>query len=242
MALAFTCQQSSFVTTNATSYALGTYTPGARSLLVVFAVHSGTQSAAPTVSGHGLTWSVLTLSAQTLSTTHWIDVYVADSGASPSSAAFTISGFGASQTGAALIEYEITGWDTSKTALQAIVQNPTNTGTGTSGTVTLAAASRSDNRPLACFFHLANQATTPRTNWTEDTTPAASDGNYNTPATGCEAQHRDDAFETTASASWSTSSAWRGVALEILAAETWVPEIRNLSQPSTHYRPDIVPV
>lgn len=212
-----TYRASLYSTTNATSYATSTtYTPAANSLLVAFVAVSATSPVVPpTIAGHGLTWSAVTLTDHALSTTHRIDVYVALAGASPSSAAFTVSGYSGNQTGAVLIEFEITGHDLSVTALNNIIQSPTATGSGTTGTVTLASAAVSTNRPLSFFVHLANEATTPRTNWTET---ASADGNYNNPATGGEAQFRSDAFETTSTATWLTSSSWLGVALEIKGA------------------------
>lgn len=199
MALAFNYRASVYSTTAATSYATtGTYTPAAGSLLVAFVI--STLGATPldpsTFTGHGVTWTMLTLSARLLSTTHSISVWVALAGASPSSAAAT-AGYGAvSQTGAAIIEFEITGANVSGSAAAAIVQNPTNTGTATSGSVTLASAADAINRALSFWCHLANEATTPRANWTET---ASADGNFNVPATGAEGQFRSDAFETTAS-------------------------------------------
>jgi hypothetical protein len=219
MALGFNFRASVFSTTAAASYATtGTYTPATGTLLVACVVGAGDNNdpnhATTPFTGHGVSWTKLTLAANDISTTHAISIWVADSGASPTSAACTAQ-WTTNRTGAAIIEYEITGADLTAGAVAAIVQNPTNTGTGLSGTLSLSAASASANRLLAFFAHLANQGTTPRTDWTE---PVGSDGNFNNPATGVEGQYRDDAFETTASASWATSSAWRGVALEIAAS------------------------
>jgi hypothetical protein len=212
-----------FSTTNTTSYATGTtYTPAANSLLVACVATSATSGvvAPPTVTGHGVSWSAVPLAANTLSTTHRIDVYIANAGASPTSAAFTVSGFSSNRTGAAIVEYEVTGVSFSAGLAATIVQQPTNTSTGTTGTVTLAAASDIRNLPISFFLHLANETSTGRTNWVVATGAV---GNYNTPATGAIGQYRNDAFETTASATWSTSSAWRGVALEV-AAQSGIQE------------------
>ncbi len=216
MGLAVTYRQSIYSTSAASSYATtGTYTPAANSLLVAFEVNSlaSTPLEPTTFTGHGVTWTKLTLGSRLLSTTHSISVWVASAGASPSSAAATAGFNGVSQTGAAVVEFEVTGWGGASPSA-AIIQNPTNTGTGTAGTVTLSAAGESRNRPLSFFVHLANEVTNPRANWTET---AGADGNFNTPATGAEGQFRSDAFETTATATWTTSSAWIGAALEIKA-------------------------
>jgi hypothetical protein len=212
-----TFRASVFSTTSAASYAASpSYTPAAGSLLVAFVESSLASSPInPTsVTGHGVTFSSLSI-AGALSTTHRVSVWVADSGAAPTAVATTASFGSTNQSGCSIIEYEITGVDLSGGAVAAIVQSPVNTGTGTTGTVTLSAAGNSENIELAAFVHLANEGTTPRTNWTE---PVGSDGNFNAPATGVEAQYRTDTFETTVSATWATSSAWLGVALEIKAA------------------------
>lgn len=209
-----TYRASVYSTSAAASYATtGTYTPNVNSLIVVFEVNSlASNPLEPTsVTGHGVSFSKLTLSARLLSTTHSLSAWVANAGATPSSAAVTASFNAVNQTGCALIEFEVTNWS-GASAVAAVIQNPTNNGSATSGSVTLSAASKSTNRPLAFFVHLANEATTPRVNWTET---AGADGNFNNPATGAAGQFRNDAFETTASATWTGNVAWRGVALEI---------------------------
>jgi hypothetical protein len=199
----------------ASSYAPPTaWTPAARSLIVAFVENSLAASPIdPTsVTGHGVSFTKLTLGTSTLGTTHKISVWVANSGTSPTSDATTVDFGGVAQTGCAIIEFEVPGVNLDG---DVILQNPTASGTGTSGSITLAPASNSENTQLAFFVHQANEGTTPRTNWTE---PTGADGNFSSPATGAAAQYRTDTFETTASASWTTSSAWIGVVLELEAA------------------------
>lgn len=145
MALAFTRRASLYSTTAAASYATtGTYTPAANSLLVAFVVGAGTTddpNHGTPFTGHGVSWSKLTLSANALSTTHALSVWVADAGSSPTSAACTAQ-WTSNRTGCAIIEFEITGAELGGGAAAAIIQNPTNTGTGTSGSFSLAAADR----------------------------------------------------------------------------------------------------
>jgi hypothetical protein len=210
MAVGFNYRASIYDTVGGTSFATtSTYTPASNSLLIA-CIQFSNQATPTSVTGHGVTWTRLSFT-RTLDVTHQLEVYVADSGASPTSAAVTIN-FSLSRNGCSITEYEVTGVDLSGGVAAAIVQNPTNNGSGTSGSVTLASAGAAANRPIAFFVHLANEATTPRTNWTE---PAGSDGSYFNPSTGAEVQYRSDTFETTASASWSSSSLWRGVALEL---------------------------
>ncbi|MCI0561724.1 MAG: hypothetical protein MN733_24810, partial [Nitrososphaera sp.] len=69
-----------------------------------------------------------------------------------------------------------------------------------------------DNRSFLWLVHEANEATVPRVNWTE-----IHDVNHLSPITGAESQWRSDAFETTASGSWSTGVKFGAIAFEIKA-------------------------
>lgn len=230
---------SRYDTAAATSYATtGTYSPAANALLICLVVGCLASSpndpdhATSPFTGHGVSWTKLSLSANTLGGTHALSVWVANAGASPSSAACTAQ-WTSNRTGCALIEFEVNGADLSGGASAAIVQKPTTTGTGTgTGDQSLSAAGQAQNRPLAFFVHLANEATTPRANWTETT---GADGNFNNPATGVEGSYRSDAFETTYSATWTTSSAWRAVALEIKAAAVSGTSSPNLPKPTASF-------
>ena len=92
-----------------------------------------------------------------------------------------------------------------------VVKSTPNTA-GTSVTISLAAAGSADNRPFLAVAHAANEATTPRASWTEigDTQDIA-------PNRGTETQWRSDTFETTASATWTTSERYGAMAFEIKA-------------------------
>lgn len=217
MALAFTWKSSIYSSSNATSYtAAPTWTPGANTLLVAFV---GNQLAAtpldPTsVTGHGLMYTKVDSLANS---THRLGVWVAHAGASPTSTACVASWGAVTQSGGDIIEFEVTGWESTGTALAAIVQAPTNSGTGTSGTVALAAAGFSANRPMAGFVHLAAEVHAPRTNWST-LTLNQNRGSHGSPNAATSGQYRSDAFETTASASWTSSVAWLGIAIEIKEA------------------------
>ena len=219
MAIGITYKSRVASTTGATSYTCSpTWTPAAQSLAIAFVVTclAATPLDPTTVTGHGVSYSKLTLSARTLSTTHAVSIWVAKMGASPTSVA-CVASYGATQTGGLIIEFEVTGHDNSGTELAAIIQNPTDTGTATSGSVTLAGASGADNRPMSFWLHLTNEVTNPKSSpaWTET---SGADGNFTNPPTGGEAQFITSQFDTAPTASWSTSSLWRGVAIEIKAA------------------------
>jgi hypothetical protein len=120
-------------------------------------------------------------------------------------------------TGAQVAIFEITGADMTGTAAQAIVTEAVSTtSTSTTPSITYAAASASDNRPLFACFNNASAATE-RSNWTE-----LYDGTYSTPATALQVQIRLDAFETTGS-STITSGLWQCVGVEIKAPLTGSP-------------------
>ena len=63
---------------------------------------------------------------------------------------------------------------------------------------------------IAAFFHAANEAIAHQPDWTELDDLAGSG-----PVRGVDSQYRGDAFETVASASWTTSSVWLGIAAEL---------------------------
>ena len=172
--------------------------------------------------GYGVAWTRLPLSANLISAIHRVDIYVADSGSSPTSAPFTVSGYGSNQTGAGLIEFEVFNAHLLGGVLSAIVQHPTATGgpAGSGGSVTLAPAVGSRHRALSFFVHLENEPTSGRSLWIVET---GATGSHSTPVTGYIGQYRLDLFETTASADWDTDSLWRGVALEIAWSDHPIP-------------------
>lgn len=210
-------------TTNSSPYTLSpTWQPVPNSLLLVFVVNSATTPQTPTgVTGHGLTYTNIPLSASALSTTHHVSLWAANSGSSPSTTAVSVATTG-SPTGCAAIEYEVTGIDPTELASLATqaANSPifaainVNNGTGTSGSVMIPLAALTVNEVayVSFFAHLANEATTARSSpaWTE-----GGDGNYNTPATGAEAQFYTAGLDTTASATWTSNVAWRGAVVAL---------------------------
>lgn len=217
-----TYKASNYVTTAGPTFtAAPTWTPAANSLLVALVVGCSASPTDPTgVTGHGQTYSKVVLPTATLSTTHIMSVWVANAGASPTSVA-EVASFGGTPTGNAIICFEITGWEDSEQAINAFGTN-IDTGTaatGTTGTVNLSLRPdvTSEHVNLSFWLHLANEATNPRTNWTET---VGADGNFNNPATGAEAQFRTDVFELTNTATWTTSINWRGLGLVVRGTST----------------------
>lgn len=219
MAITVTYKSSVYQTTNtaASLVAAPTWTPAANSLLIAFVCT--TYSVSPTdptgVTGHGITYSALTLGTSTLSTTHKLSVWVGKAGASPSSVACTAATTTTNGTGGSLIEFEATGVDVSGTALQAIVASTaTNTGTSTAQTVTLAAAGNSNNRGMIFCAQLSNTLHTSTGTWT---LTAGAAGSFNTPATGSAGMFANASF-LTAGAMTGANVNWRMVGIELKAA------------------------
>jgi hypothetical protein len=221
MAITATDLTSGSDTTLATSYVTASITPTAnRLVLLTTAASKATTPSQPTVSGAGLTWvfvSGFVFDTETTVTVNMerIDVFRALS-ASPGSGAVTIN-YGSNQTGCLWSIVEFDGIDTSGSNGANAVAQPTQTAPdpipATQGSLTLAAAGNSNNRPFSAWAHETQEATNPRSGWTE-----IHDALMGSPANGLETQWRGDAFETTASASWATPSTFGGVALELVAA------------------------
>jgi hypothetical protein len=200
------------------AYTNTSWTPPTSDLICVFvnSERSGAGTAnQPTISGNSLTWTAI--ATATLGTNNGGSrVTLFGANASGSTAGTTTIDFASqTQTHCEASFFKATGVDLLGGVAAAFVQSPTNTGTATSGSVTLAASGNANNRPIAGFYHEANEAVTPRANWTELDDLADSG-----PGANLETQQRTDAFETTASATWTTSAKWIGVAAELKASNS----------------------
>lgn len=217
MAIDITHHTSSGDETDATSYVTAAFTPVANALLIA-CYEASRDSAPPTlpsVSGHG-TWILLATNTYDTSDaprgTLWI--FGLSTGGSPSSGAVTFSHAGATHLQAGWSLYSITGSDVLNVGVAGcIIQTANTAGTGTSGSITLSAASASSNRPFSAFVHVqpGSESTTPRANWTEIGDVVVAN------VRNLETQWRSDTFETTASGSWSTSQEYGGIAFEVKA-------------------------
>ena len=232
MAIGATVLTSAYDASDASSYATASVSPAADSLLLVlsFSSHGTLVPPAVSLSGLSLTWNEGSTDAAYGASTpvrrlhySWAAV-----GGSPGSGALTLTLTGNTPaTACGWTVIEITGADNTAPIVQAVKSPATDGGdsAATSGSITLASAGHADNRPFAIFGVRANEAHTPRANWTElSDTPGAS------PSTGLSTQWRSDAFETTASASWSSSARWGGIALEVKASVGGPPQNVNVGQ------------
>lgn len=216
MAIVFTNRASQFVTTNATSYVSSTsFTPTAGNLMILCGYWSSTDTAeaqATSCSGNGVTYSQH-------ATTQFVSgvcsgaVWAGIVPASPTLGSVTISGWATARTGIGFQIWEISGADVSGTALNAIAQVFTNSGTATSGSVTMTGGPLATGN-LACGFfdHTAAENISAGASNTLDAT-----GNYATPNRGSGGVHDTSTYADPA-ASWTTSAAWRGFGIEVKAA------------------------
>lgn len=196
------------------SYSTASITPGANKLILAAVMNTYTSTATlPTLTGNGLTWVQVATVLMGAGSRGRVTLFRA-MGASPSAGAVTADYGGVVQTSCLIQVIEIDGIDTSGThGSGAIVQSPTNNGSGvTSLTVTLAAFASANNGAFAAFGLRNNATVTPDTGWTE-----IYDANVTTPNTALETQWRAD-NDTTAVATPSTASDMGGIAVELKAA------------------------
>lgn len=217
MAIATTNLVTDSTDTDATSYTTASFLPTASSLLIAaYDVQRTTSNpTTPTVSGGSLTWELI---AEDL----WADaatdrkffIYAAQASGSPSSMAVTFDHGATTMIGAEWSVFQVTGSDVANGVVQCFVQVPilaSNTA-ATSATITLNDPASADNRPFMMAVHAANETTAERANWTPIGTTS-----HGAPNNALGTQWRSDVFETTASASWSTSAVKGAVAWEIKA-------------------------
>lgn len=133
MALTFTNRGSSFVTTNATSYATGSFTPSANALMVCILYASSTDTSASdpsSVSGNGVTY-------QKIGASHFISgvatgsLWVGATSGSPSAGAVTASGWATARTGVGMQVWEVTGATITTNGADGIGTGSPVTGSGT---------------------------------------------------------------------------------------------------------------
>src|SRR5215207_1481942 len=194
------------VTTNATSYVSGSFTPAAGDLLVVF-VRAGATAATGTMSGStGLTFTKVD-HATFATSAHRVYCFVANAAAAASAQTVTFDCTGDAADGSVIVIYRVADMPTY--GLSAVRQSAKTDNGSVAGTpaVTFASAVISGDATLGMVGNGANPATlTPPTNWTE-----SSDVGYGTPASGAEAVFRDSGFTGTTITWGSTSGTTYGV-------------------------------
>ena len=194
------------------------WTPPTSGLIILFVYsreNTSGNNAVSSITGNNLTWTQI--ATITFDSSEVSRLTLLGANASGSTQGQTTINFNTSQVGMMASFFYATGADLSGGVAAAFVQSPTSEDPGstqTSGSVTLAAASDSNNRPISSFVHQIEEATIERTTpnpvWTE-----VDDMQGAGPTRGMDTQYKSDAFDTTASADWTTASRWGGIAAEI---------------------------
>lgn len=199
------------VNTGSATTATASVTPAADgAVLVAVYAHHATVAFTDTtaVSGCGLTWAkVATIRGN--SDLEILTLFVGYGG-SPSAGAISIVLSQAPAAG----RYQVIQQKQQDTSANPAGYSNTNSGTGTTGTVAMAAANRTPGRRTYSFFgHRIAEATTPDSTgltWMElddqTTTTAALESQW------------VDGVDETASATWATSSSWLALAIELKAS------------------------
>ena len=212
--------------TNATSYSSASWTPPSAGIVLVFVTSreaSGAGGDPDTVQQNGVNLTQIGASI-VFNNENGMSAWAAYASAL-STGVLTIA-FPATQTHCTAPVMQIEGADESGAVDAAFIGVSGDdsvysaSGTGTSSSVTLDAASDSDNRPVACNWHKFNEVTTERTNWTELDDLAGAGQNR-----GINTQVRTDTFETTASATWTTSQDFGILAMEVKIASGAPPAL-----------------
>lgn len=220
MAISMTLGVAAYSNVDASSYTTASFSPAGGDLLMAFMMMASTNPGVPNVgsmTGFGLTWSEVAERAFSGSgaLVRRIAVWKAQCGASPGTDSVAINhtdeGDGPS-TGTGWNIIRVSGHDEAAPIVGTPLED--NASSGTSATVTLASPANSENRALVGFMHRANEGKTPRANWTE-----LADVFGGNPSIGLETQWRSDTYETTASATWTTSNPWAYIACEIAVAQ-----------------------
>jgi len=210
LAIAITLLSQGGSTTDASSFATASVSPGSDRWLVadVASGKSVGPITQPTVSGLSLTWFTENFS-QSAAGARAASRFYAWTGTSPGSGAVTFDFVGDTQTSATWAVYEITGASTSDPFVQTVGAVPG--GGSLSISVTLAAFSDSNNRPLIAAEHATAEVSDPEAGYTE-----LADQTQTAGAIGFAVAWHSSTTDTTPSYSWATSTSNRiAIASEI---------------------------
>lgn len=202
---------------DARTYSTTSISPTTGHFLIAFvanAVGSG-KAKIPALSGNNLTWQQVRTSVDS-SSLRRITAFRAFV-SSPSAGQVTIDFAAQKQSRVAWSIIDVTGSAASEgtNGAEAIAQHNAATASGTDGVVLLPSSPvNANSRVLAAFWHGAAEGSNPRTGWTEihDLSAAAE-------ALALQSQWREDSFEQPASASWSSSTRWGSIALELIQGQ-----------------------
>lgn len=206
---------------DATSYASASITPTANRLILAwfYSDHATVEPNAPTVTGNGLTWVLV--ASRTQGTNRRMTLYRA-MGSAPTAGAVTFDLAGQTATGAMWSIAEFSGVHTGGTNGSAAIANKgaNSASTGTSLIVTMQPFSDTDNATAGAFMHAANETRTVGAGFTSIGVINQASPNV---SLGSQFLASND---TTVDASWTTTSANIGIAVEIReAASVITPQV-----------------
>jgi hypothetical protein len=219
MALAFTNLGGMQLGVDQTSYSASiTTVPATLHFCYIEGARDGsTNPPIPTVTHEGITAtqiaSLLWITTGATRRTIWLFAWNSGAGGGPST---ILADFGVLMSGCSFRAIQVDGSDVANGVAQCFVQSVATAAdlSGTSGSITLAAAANANNRPFGFFCHQANEESTVTAPWLT-TSPNSAHAN---PLSGMKGEHRDDAFGTAVTMSWTTSAPYGGLATEIKAA------------------------
>lgn len=206
--------------TDATSYTRS-YQPTASKLSIATVGVERTGSTnpnTPTVTHNSITATLIDsfLYVTSGTTRYKLFLFAWDSGAGSGSAQTWTADFaGVTHHGAEMNIFEVSGTDLAHGVAQCFVQvvKTTADATGTSGSITLAAPTNANNRPMAVWAHSANEEHS-ISNWTSATNVA-----HANPNAAMKEGYLLTAWDTAAAATWTTSTNYGGMAFEIKSAD-----------------------
>jgi hypothetical protein len=219
VAIGATLLTAAFDNTDASSYATASISPAANSLLVLFTADQIAAGTAPEAVPTGLSLTWQPLGTRTTNTGLFrVGAWIAQCGASPGSGAITLTevdrGSGTTSIGTGWSVIQIAGHHVVAPVRQVAIPAPQESGGATVRSMYLPGdPADSNSRPIAWFSFGGTQTVTPRTNWSE-----LSETITTLPGKVLESQWRSDAFEATASATFTSMTDFLGIVLEIAEA------------------------
>lgn len=219
-------------TTNATSYASGSFTPATNDLLVAFVRAGATTAVGTMTSSTGITFTKVD-HAVFAASAHRVYCFVANSLAANTSMTVTFDCAADAADGSVIFVARVAGM--SRTGLGAVRRSAKTENGAAAGTpaTTFSAAALTNNPTLGCVGNASSPAAvTPPTGWTEN---AAGDTGYSTPTSGAEYAYRDSGFTGT-TITWASTSATTFGVLSIELDTTAVPQPNIIATPKWYYR------
>lgn len=191
-------------TTALTTYTTASVTPTANRLVLVWAFGRGGEPAPDSVTGNGITYSLV--AASTDATSVWSASLWAGSSPTPSAEAVSIT-FPAGRTGCL---WRVEEWDGSSTPAVRQFKVGKDTGNSQAASITLDASPQASSAVAAGFLKNVSGAFTAGSDFT-----AGANLSMSTPTSQALTEYDIGPVDAVADCSWATSGVWVGLAVEI---------------------------